>query len=179
MTTLNSTSSERRVKILAIALTLLLLVDIFRQWGLTKLMLSNYKNLDFGTIQFLLPKVILLIGLWGLWTINKYGWTITTAFITYFTISTFLTTIFEIKSSINNQADDLSQTNAGRMLNEFMGQRPIVFYIGQLLIIGTIMIFINTHTIRDLFRISRRTQLIVLGLTCLFFIIEGLVFLLV
>lgn len=183
ITTLNKTSPERQVKLLAIGLAIFFLIDILRNWELTSLMLSDSENWDFSSLLFFTPKVIFPIGLFGLWMLKRYGWIITTSVITFLTLSIFLTILFEIKWSLNEPSLDLNQTNLGQIeiqpidksvIDEIFGVKPISFYVGQLVIIGTILIFINRQFIKDVFKISKRTQLFTLGLISIPVLLHGL-----
>ena len=178
MTLLNGISTERKVRLLVIGLVTLFLVNVYRNLGMAELYLTDERYWGLPAIRFFLPRISLPIGFWGLWKLKKYGWIITAGFMTYFTFSILSVIILEIKWSWEQPAL-LDQTENGPMtvLNHFMGRRPISFYVGQIIVLVTLLAYMNSESIKDVFKVSRKTQVLVLGLTFLFVLLDGLLFL--
>ena len=183
----NNLTPHRQVRILTIGLSIIYVANLIMNWDLIQFTLVDGDKWDLSTVEFLVPKVVLLIGLVGLFLNKKYGWIITTAIYTYFTVSTFIGILIEIKWLLNEPDFGLNTTNSGPLQTQqinketidlVFGRRPIYFYVGQFVIPGAILLYLNSTTIIDFFKIHNKVRLQTLGLVGIPTLILGLSFLL-
>jgi len=175
MLTSSNIPQEKQIKLLSIGLTILYIARFLMDWELTKLTFIYYRDWDLSSFTFLLPKFLYPIGLWGLWSVRKYGWIIVTMLITYSTISSLVSLLFEIKWSFEDSVNETDILPLSPIIDEIFGRGSILFSLAQLVFAGIILLYINSKSVTELFKISRRTQFVIIGLVSAPVLIQGLI----
>jgi len=167
-------SNDKIIKMITFGLTISFLVYLFKNWELIFLMIPEIGNADLSMLEYFAPLILFPIGLYGFYNIKNYGWIILAILMTYLTITTLLAIGLEIKWSMQ---PPVQFDNEGPFqieypaMDNFFSRKGYAFYIGQLIIFGGLLIFLNKPAITEKFMISRRTQLLVVGLTPVPFIL--------
>ena len=172
-------STDKRIQIVTISLSIFFLIHLLRNWGLIVLMLQDIGNADISSLEFFAPLVLFPIGLFGFWTTRKYGWIILTIMLTYLTVTTLVSMGLEIKWAMQSP---ISFDNSGLIqiqeenpvMDKLFGKKGFAFHIGQLALFAVLLIFLNKQAITKKYLISKRTQLLVIGLTAIPFMLFGL-----
>ena len=177
---LTEKSTDKTIQIVTIGLIISFLVYLIKNWGLIVLMLQDIGNADISLLEFFAPLVLFPIGLFGFWTTRKYGWIILAIMLTYLTVTTLLAMGLEIKwamqSSIYFDNSGLIQIQEveNPVMDKLFGKKGFAFYIGQFVLFVGLLIFLNKQAITEKYLISKRTQLLVIGLTAIPLMLFGL-----
>jgi len=166
---LKEKSTDTTIKLITIGLSIPYLIFLFNTWDLFILMFQDFGNIDFSGILYIVPILSFPIGLFGFWTIKKYGWIIITILLTIFAMNALISLAFEIKWAMQS-----SFQYSNPALDELFGKNGFAFHIGQLLLFVGLIYFLNIRKVIEKFKINKRTQLLVIGLTAIPFILFGL-----
>ena len=165
-------STDKTIKIVSIGLTIAFIASLIYNWSVAVFMLQGIGITDIVSIEFFAQMILFPIGLFGFWTIRKYGWIILSILFTYIAVGKLLELGLEIKWAMRTP----NQSNSGGLellLDEFesfadkqyFGRRDYASIIVQLILFSGLLIFLNRQAITERYMISRRTQLLVIGLT--------------
>ncbi len=177
-------TTERQIKLTAIGLTIIFLIYLVRNWSLAVISVQDIGNADISLLEFFAPIILFPIGLYGFWKMKKYGWIILAILLTYFIVTTMFTIGLETKWALHKpiqfESSGLLQMQEIEdfVLDRFFGKKAFPFYIGQLVVFVGFFIFLNKKVIMEKFVISKRLQLLVIGLTTISLITFGLILLL-
>ena len=177
---LKEKSTDKTIKLITIGLSIPYLIFFFNNWELTVSGLQHLGDADLSVLQYFAPIVLFPIGLFGFWTLKKFGWTILTILLTYLAITAMVSLALEIKWAMqppfqfdNNGLLSIQPVD-NPALDELLGKKGFAFHIGQIFLLLGILIYLNRQTITEKFKISKRTQLLAIGVTAVPFILFGL-----
>jgi len=142
---------DTSIILIAFCLSLIYLYYFVDNFEMTISMLKDLGHNDLSTLEFFAPLILFPIGLFGFWKSKKYGWTIIVITLTYFYFTAILSQIVEI--NLTDKA------------------------LMQFIIIGGLLFYINWGTVTVKFGISKRIQLLVLGLSIIALTLIGLIIL--
>ncbi|MCU4157332.1 hypothetical protein J1N10_15250 [Carboxylicivirga sp. A043] len=91
----NSKKQNIVIKVISVGILIAYFAYISFDWDYVFLMFADFKNWDFSVIEFLLPIILVPIGVIGLWKIKKIGWLVITIVLTYLLWTIILTTFTE------------------------------------------------------------------------------------
>lgn len=180
---LKERSTDRTIKMIAIVLAISYLFFFSRDFKVAAFALQDMRNADFSVYLFLLPLILFPIGIFGFWMMKKFGWIIIAALITCSAVSEITSFAMQIKHAL---APPIHFNNTGIIsihpvhnltLDQLLGKKGFYISVGQIIVLVGFLVFLNRKIITEKFKISKKTQLWVAGLTAIPFIILGLTFL--
>ena len=179
---LTKKSTDKTIRIVTIGLAICFLAYFVTNWGLIVVMLQDIANSDISSLEFFAPFILFPIGLYGFWTTKKYGWIILTIVLTYSAVTTLFAMGLEIKWAMQSPihfVDDSGfvqiEVVENNVMDVLFAKKGIAFYIGKLILLAGLLVFLNKKTITEKYMISKRTQSLVVGLTAIPCLLFGLV----
>lgn len=170
-------STDKKIQMITVGLLISYLLHLINNLGLIILELQNFGSSDMRTLVYFTSLILFPIGLYGFSATKKYGWIILTILFSFFTLTTLNIIGLEIKwamqlpTNYENTGPVQIQDFNNPELNNLLSKKGLVLYIGQLLILVSLLIFINKLTITEKYIISRQTQLFVFVISLVIFVL--------
>ena len=174
-------SSDKTIKIITVALAIPYLIFFINNFRLIVSAFQDILHADFSVYAFLVPIILFPIGLFGFWTIKKYGWIIIAILATCMLASIFLSLALEIKYALH---PPFHFSNSGLISihpvhnsfsDQLFGKKRFYINVGQIIYCLGLIFMLNRYTITQQYNISKRTQWLTVGLTAIPFIIFGFI----
>jgi hypothetical protein len=147
---------EKTIRFITLVLAVLSIYGIIKEFGMLKYMFTDgIRKWDIGMIEYLYPLILLPLGTFLFWKRKKSGWILLSIFLTYSAIS----------------AIGLFFMNLGRepsgipALESLFPKVPPITYIITLVFFGGTLWLICKENIRHIYRASKQTMFLTLGLT--------------
>ena len=150
------------IKIITIFLAAKYLYSRFNDWNVAVLMFQELENSDVSSVIYFAMLILPPFGLYGFWTIKKYGWIILTLISIINAIFLLSTIGIEIKWAMEPPIQVVEN-----LLDQLLPGRSILLYVIQCAFLIVIIIFLNRPQITEKYMISKRIQFGVIGLSAL------------
>jgi VIT1/CCC1 family predicted Fe2+/Mn2+ transporter len=150
---------EKRIRLICYGIGLLLLYTLIKEHHLLWRVLKDFRNWDTLSLLMLLPYIAVPLALYYFWHKHLSCWIVLTAWLTVSVISVLDTFVWRLKN------------RSGFTGSLLYPRTPMQYYIVSLLIFGGLFLSLNASPIRDQLRVSRRTQVLTVGISSVFMIL--------
>jgi hypothetical protein len=171
---LKEKTTGQAINLITIGLALCYLILLYNQLDLIEALVyvspgTTYDLFDLtGIAIFLLPYLIFPVALVYFWRAKKLGWVLLTGFLTYLAMDTVFACYLDIKwatmsGSVRSTTGPLVLTPTDNtILDIILGGPGLVVHVTQLIILLSLVVFLNNKSVIEKYGIPRQTQVITL-----------------
>ena len=149
-------SPERNMKIISAGLGIIFLYKLYTDFGaLLYMFTDSYASWSIDIVLYLLPIFFLPVTAYYLYKETKAGWTLLSVFLTYTIISLVFSYIMELQYTASSGGGGILS-----LIDELYPRKGFIHYFISVLILGSIMYYINTNPIKKIYNINKNRQIL-------------------